>query len=281
MQAIAEWLWELGEAGRVLHALGALEGAAGNISLWLPPNTPGLDEWLTSRFPRAEAGGLPGDATLPPGALLITGTGRRLRDVAARPEATLCALVTTPDGASALRRAPGHDVRPTSELDSHVGIHAALLDDPPRPQAVIHAQPRRLTYLSHIPAYRDAAYLNRRLYRWQPETTALLPEGIGVLPFITPGTPQQGAATTQTLRDHRLLVWSKHGVVARAAGPLAAADLIEYAEAAADYEVMDLMSGGVADGLSEDEQRVIAERFGVAVAALTPQPPLPTLGEGE
>jgi rhamnulose-1-phosphate aldolase len=264
MQTIDDWLWELGEAARVLDALGALEGAAGNISLFLPCETPGLDELLATRFPRAGGYTLPAGSTLPTGVLLITGTGRRLREAAQRPAAVLCAIVRQNDATTWLHRAPGHDVRPTSELDSHVGIHAAVLGQTAAVHAIIHAQPRRLTYLSHIPAYRDAARLNRQLTRWQPETSVMLPEGIGVLPFITPGTPEQGSATTAAMREHRLVVWSKHGVVARSsAGPLAAADLIEYAEAAADYEVMDLMCGQPADGMSEDDVRAVRARFRV------------------
>jgi rhamnulose-1-phosphate aldolase len=264
MQTIDDWLWEFGEAARVLDALGALEGAAGNISLFLPSQTPGLDELLADRFPRAGAFTLPAGAALPHGVLLITGTGRRLREAAHRPAAVLCCLVCEADGRAWLHRAPADDVRPTSELDSHAGIHAAVLDRGPAVHAIIHAQPRRLTYLSHLPAYRDAAHLNRQLARWQPETSVMLPEGIGVLPFITPGTMEQGAATTAAMRDHRLIVWSKHGVVARSsAGPLGAADLHEYTEAAADYEIMDLMCGQPADGMSADEVRAVRARFGV------------------
>jgi rhamnulose-1-phosphate aldolase len=263
MQTIDDWLWELGAAGQTLYDLGALEGAAGNISLFLPDATPGLDDLLRQRLPRSGPFNLPDGAVLPHGVLLITGTGRRLREAATRPEAVLCALVIQ-DGAVWLHRAPEYGVRPTSELDSHVGIHAALLDSVPAVHAIIHAQPRHLTYLSHIPDYRDAAYLNDRLRRWQPETTVMLPEGIAVLPFITPGTPEQGAATTAAIRDHRLLIWSKHGVVARSnAGPLAAADLIEYAEASAAYETLDLACGQPADGMSDDELKAVAARFGV------------------
>jgi rhamnulose-1-phosphate aldolase len=264
MHTIDDWLWEIGEAARVLDSLGALEGAAGNISLFLPRETPGMDELLAARFPRAGAFAAPSGSTFPAGVLLITGTGRRLREAEQRPEAVLCGLVCETDGTAWLHRAADHDVRPTSELDSHVGIHAAVLGQTPATHAIIHAQPRRLTYLSHIPAYRDAPHLNRQLTRWQPETSVMLPEGIAVLPFITPGTPEQGAATTAAMRDHRLVVWSKHGVVARSnAGPLAAADLIEYAEAAADYEVLDLMCGQPADGMSADEVRLVRARFGL------------------
>ena len=209
----------------------------------------------------------PAGTHLAEGVLLITGTGRRLREAAARPERVLCALAFDANSAGAtcrLHAAQNSGVRPTSELDSHLGIHAAVLGDTPGIHAVIHAQPRNLTYLSHIPAYREPARLNRALRRWQPETSVMAPEGVALLPFITPGTPEQGVATASAMRDSRVVVWAKHGVVARSsAGPLAAADLIEYLEAAAAYETLDLLAGQPADGLSAEETRAIARRFGV------------------
>ena len=71
------------------------------------------------------------------------------------------------------------------------------------------------------------------------------------------------------MRHQRLVIWAKHGVVARStSGPLAAADLIDYAEAAAAYEVNDILAGRPADGLSLAELRAIATRFGVSTSLL-------------
>ncbi len=263
------WLREIAEAVTRLNQLGALEGAAGNISLFLPFETPGLKEYLS--FPLSERRDidLPGQPVLPAGVLIITGTGRRLRDIATRPLTVLCAISIADEGKVTLHRVPDLGVEPTSEIDSHVAIHATCLAGSPMPHAIIHAQPPKLTWLSHIPAYRNAARLNRQLLRWQPETVVMLPEGIGIVPFETPATPKHGVGTAWAMRLHPLVVWAKHGVVARSErGPLAAADLIDYAEAAAGYEVNDLLAGRPADGLSLAEMRAIATRFGVPTTLL-------------
>ncbi|MGH9173557.1 MAG: class II aldolase/adducin family protein, partial [Vicinamibacterales bacterium] len=234
IEHLEDWLWEIGEAAQRLCELSALEGSAGNISLFLPADTPGLTAHLTDQFSEEREVTLPGGSELPAGVVVITGAGRRLRDASTHPDAVLCAIVIAENGAATLHRAPGHGVLPTSEIDSHFGIHAAILASRPALHAVVHAQPPKLTWLSQIPSYREQARLNRQLLRWQPETIATLPEGIGILPFETPGTAEQGAATVEAMRRHQLLVWAKHGVVARSTrGPLAATDLIDYAEAAA------------------------------------------------
>lgn len=263
------WFKQITEAGSRMSQIGALEGAAGNISLFLPSGTPGLMDHVISIFSERCQISLPGQHPVPAGVILITGTGRRLRDLATRPGAVLCAIVVDANGKAMLHRTPGHGVEPTSELDSHLGIHAACLNGEPCIHAIIHAQPPKLTWLSHVPAYRSFPRLNRQLLRWQPETIVALPEGIGTLPFETPGTAKQGVGTAWAMRQQRLVVWAKHGVVARSTGgPMAAADLIDYAEAAAAYEVTDLLAGRPADGMSLEELRAVALRFGVSTALI-------------
>ncbi len=269
IEHLDSWFRELAEAGIRLSQISALEGTAGNISLFLPDETPEVIEYVTSMYSERRDYEMSSHAGLPPGVVLVTGTGRRLRDIATRPGAVLCAIVIGADGRAVLHRAPGHGVEPTSEIDSHLGIHAGCLGGVPSIHAIIHAQPPKLTWLSHIPAYRQHERLNRQLLRWQPETIVMLPEGIGVLPFETPGTPKQGGGTAWAMRHQRLVVWAKHGVVARSSrGPLAAADLIDYVEAAAAYEVNDILAGRPADGLSLAELRAIATRFGVSTSLL-------------
>ena len=65
--------------------------------------------------------------------------------------------------------------------------------------AVVHAQPRHLTTLSHIPRCQYEPYLNRHLLRWQPELIAQLPEGSGHVPFLVPGSSELMAATLESL----------------------------------------------------------------------------------
>jgi rhamnulose-1-phosphate aldolase len=130
--------------------------------------------------------------------------------------------------------------------------------------ALIHAQPPHLTYLSHLPAYQDETFLNGQLLRWEPETIVNLPEGIGVLPYRLPGSPALMQANIAGLREHRIVLWSKHGVMARSDQSVTkAADRVEYAETAARYEYMDQVNGRKAEGLSREELQEIVRAFNV------------------
>ena len=61
-----------------------------------------------------------------------------------------------------------------------------------------------------------------------------------------------------------MIVWCKHGVVARSDQSVKrAADRIEYAETAAHYEYLNLVNGEKAEGLSVDEIRAVCRSFNI------------------
>ncbi len=261
--SLDDLLEQIGQAGRRLSEMEASEGAAGNISVCLR-HAPALD----ARFPLFSPLALPHPVPELEGAVfIVSGSGRRLREILDDPCAHLACVQVNADGLSAqLRYAPHRRFeRVTSEFNSHLAVHADqmrahALDF----HAVIHAQPMRLTYLSHIPRYADFRFLNTHLLRWQPETILHLPEGIGFMPFRVPGSNAMMAGNLELLRRHKIVVWAKHGVMARSAHSVKhAADLIDYAETAAKYEYLNLCAGEPAEGLNAEEIRAICAAFNI------------------
>lgn len=81
-----------------------------------------------------------------------------------------------------------------------------------------------------------------------------------MIPFCVPGSPGLMSLTVESLRQHRIVVWAKHGVMARSdISVKRAADRIEYAEAAAKYEYLNLTVGEIGEGLSVEEIRAICQ----------------------
>lgn len=260
---LSELLASIGEGGRRVAAIDAGEGAAGNISICV-----GWPVDPRRLFPQTEEIPLPVPVPHLVGqVVIVTGSGRRLRDIAADPAANLGAVRILPDGATGILHTSPRRLfeNLTSEWNSHLGVHddtVARTDT--NFHAVVHAQPPHLVYLSHVPAYHDEAYFNRRLLRWEPETVVNLPAGLGVLPFMVPGSDTLMAANIESLRTHRIVLWGKHGVMARSdISVTRAVDRIEYAETAARYEYMDLAIGGKAEGLTTDESRAVVSAFRV------------------
>lgn len=253
----------MGQAGRHLAEIEASEGAAGNISICLRwPLEP------RSRFPVVGEIDLPQAVPELAGAtFLVSGSGRRLREIIDEPVANIACLVVQEGGKKATMYT-AYQRRfecVTSEFNSHLAVHYdQMVATGTNFHAVIHAQPVHLTYLSHIPRYQDEAYLNTHLLRWQPETIINLPEGIGFIPFRIPGSAELMTANIECLRTHRIVIWAKHGVMARSdVSVKRAADRVEYAETAAKYEYLNLAAGEAGEGLSADEIRTICRTFNV------------------
>lgn len=260
---IEEYLANIGEAGRRICDIDASEAGAGNISICVDK----LPR-VRSVFPISERIELPLPAPRLAGrTLLVTGSGRRLRQIIDNPLAAIAAVIVEDDGihAEMLTSPQRQFAKLTSEFNSHLAVHDDQVGTRNLPfHAVVHAQPPHLTYLSHVPAYRDTEAMNRRILRWEPESIVALPDGIGVLEFMVPGSAELMAANVAGLREFEIVLWSKHGVMARSdVSVTRAVDRIEYAETGAKYEHMNLTAGGVAEGLSWDEVRAVADAFGV------------------
>lgn len=253
----------MGEAGKHIAAIEASEGAAGNISVCL--------RWpveLRTRFPLVIEKELPQPVPELEGAtFIVSGSGRRLREIIDEPTANLACLVVNKGGKTARMQVSYQRKfeQITSEFNSHLAVHYDQIKTTGSNfHAIIHAQPLHITYLSHIPRYQDERYLNTHLLRWQPETIINLPEGIGLIPFQVPSSPELMAGNVESLRRHRIVIWAKHGVMARSDISIKrTADRVEYAETAAKYEYLNLGVGEIGEGLSADEIRAICSTFNI------------------
>jgi rhamnulose-1-phosphate aldolase len=253
MTELAAIAADIAGAGRRLTDLGACEGAAGNISVFAAS----LSGAPAAREELALPVAVP---ALAGGWVVVTPSGQRLRELHAD---ALAVLHVGPDGrTAALHAAPG--LRPSSEWNSHLAVHA---DHRARRgidhQAIVHAHPRRLVFLSLLPAVTTSAELGERLLRWVPETTQVAPAGVALAAFQLPGSDAQMTATAEALARCRAVVWAKHGIVTRSDVSAAdAADLVEYLEAAAAYELMNLSLGSPASGMTPSERAAVTRAFG-------------------
>lgn len=258
---LEELLTMVGDAGRRLSEIGASEGTAGNISIYIgwpidPHPLFPLEETIAMPLPMPELAGA---------SFLVSGSGRRLREIIQDPTANLGFAVVDGEGKTCLLYSSPRRLfaRVTSEFNSHLAVHRdQIRATGTNFHTIIHVHPPHLTYLSHIPRYQDQTYLNRHLLRWQPELIINLPEGIGFVPFQVPGSPGLMYATLEALRTQRLVVWAKHGVMARSETTIKhTSDCIEYAEAAAHYEYLNLVNQEQGEGLSAEEIRAICRDF--------------------
>lgn len=148
----------------------------------------------------------------------ITGTGRRMRDIARKPLRNAVLINVNNDGTmyrmiSTDSHATG-DVQPTSELSTHLGIHQMIARRQSQEKAVIHTHATEIIALSQLPFFKTPEAINRILWSMHPETMVFIPGGVGFVPYTLPGTDEIASRTISELQQHDVVIWEKHGVFA-------------------------------------------------------------------
>jgi rhamnulose-1-phosphate aldolase len=252
MLEVSGYLWEKGWAER----------NAGNLSIDVTEHIP------LEKSPQRSGSLRKLDFTYPDLAsrcFLVTGSGRRFRDMAKAPAANACILWITEDGAGyhiIWGGQAGPDFRPTSEFPAHLRLHEYMRQTHAQEKVILHTHPIELITLTHLPEYRDEAALNRALWCTHPEVKYNLPKGIGFVPYVIPGSEQLAQATLECFqRGYPVVLWEIHGSVSKAKEPMDAFDLIDIANKAASIVLMCRSAGHTPTGLTKERLDEIARTF--------------------
>jgi len=195
---------------------------------------------------------------------LVTGSGKFFRNVQLNPEENLCVIQVSADGSlyQILWGLRGGGV-PTSEISAHLKSHEVRQQETQGANRVImHCHATNLIALTYVLPPTSAA-ITRALWEGSTECLVVFPEGVGLLPWIVPGTSTIGAATAESMRKHPLTLWPFHGIFGSGANLDEAFGLIDTAEKAAEVLVKVLSMGGMKQSIRTQELRDLAARFQV------------------
>jgi len=196
---------------------------------------------------------------------LVTGSGRRFRDVPKSPEQNVCILRISQDGNSYSMLWGGEavpDFRPTSEFPTHLRLHESLRKEEAVESVILHTHPTELIALTHLPEYHDEAVLNRSLWCLHPEVKYNLPKGIGFVPYALPGSEALAQATADCFqRGYPVVLWEMHGCVAKARTAGEAFDLIDIATKAAKVLLLCRSAGHIPTGLTKQQLDELVRTF--------------------
>ena len=134
---------------------------------------------------------------------------------------------------------------PTSELASHVAVHAVRKEVTAGADRVLyHAHPADVVALTNVLPL-DARTFTRTLWKMLLESMVAFPQGVGVVPWMVPGGSEIAAATADVMRTYDACVWAHHGVFCPGATFDAAFGLMHtIAKAAGIYATARAMNGG-------------------------------------
>jgi len=245
---------DIGEVARFLWERGWAERNAGNLSVDITDITP------ESRGTREQLHKINGRMTpleLAGRTFYVTATGSKFRETASDPEENLLMIRIAGDlrGYRILGDRGGGVTRPTSELATHLRIHGFLRKRGLPQKAVLHTHPIYLIALTHLKAYGSEKAVNRLLWMMHPEVKVVLPEGVGLVPYRCPGTSLLAEATLKSLKDHRVVLWEKHGCAAIGRDIWEAFDLVDTVNKAAQAFFLCRMAGYEPEGLNARQLR--------------------------
>ncbi len=147
----------------------------------------------------------------------VTGTGKRMRDLARKPLKNSLIIKLNDNGNGywiISQKIDGEIFMPTSELPTHLGIHQMIAERGSTEKAVMHTHAHELVTLTHAKEFCDQDVLNKLLWSMHPETMIFVPKGVGFVPFCLPGSADIAAETIKSLQNHDVSLWEKHGVIA-------------------------------------------------------------------
>ena len=197
---------------------------------------------------------------------LITGSGRRFRDLPDDPAANACVLRIDDDGAG-WRLAwggCGAAFKPTSELPTHLALHESLRQHRPDRRVVLHTHPTELIAVSHLAAFGDEDLLNRTLLGTMPEVKVLAPRGVGLVPYHLPGSEALAAATRAVFeRGRDVALWEMHGCLATGRDIEAVFDVIDAINKGARIALLCLAAGQAPKGLTPQQLDELTAAFGL------------------
>lgn len=243
------------------------ERNGGNVSLRLTPEdvAPYLGEFAPQPRTEALTESVPDLADT---YFLVTGSGKFFRNVQLSPSDNLVLLQVNGagDGYSILWGLTAGGL-PTSELASHFQSHVVRKEvTTGSGRVIMHCHATNLIALSFVLKL-DSAHFTRELWEGSTECLVVFPDGVGIVPWMVPGTDGIGNATSEQMRAHSLVLWPFHGIFATGPTLDDAFGLIDTAEKSAEIMVKVRAMGGKKQTISREELIALGRRFGVTPMA--------------
>lgn len=188
------------------------------------------------------------------------GTGKRMRDLARWPMANGSIIRVLDDCASYVIVAD-QMVMPTSELPSHLTVHARQIETGSSYKATVHTHPIELVAMSHNRTFLAKDVLTKILWSMIPETKAFCPLGLGIVPYTLPGSKELADATLKELEDYDVVMWEKHGVFAKGLDVMDAFDQIDVLSKSAKIYVNARAMGFEPEGMSDEQMAEMTRAF--------------------
>jgi rhamnulose-1-phosphate aldolase len=256
---LARKVSEVAEVAGYLWQKGWAERNGGNITVNI---TDIVDDGIRSMPPVSEVKSI--GAVLPnlKGCYFFCkGTNRRMRDLARKPMEN-GSIIRITDDCAGYEIVADNPVLPTSELPSHLSVHNYLIGKGSPYKASLHTHPIELVALTHSGKFLEKDVATKLLWSMIPETKAFCPKGLGMVPYMLPGSVALADATIKAIDDdYDVVMWEKHGVFAVDNDIMAAFDQVDVLNKAAQIYEAGRNMGFEPEGMSDAEMSELTKAF--------------------
>lgn len=193
---------------------------------------------------------------------IVTGSGKYFKNVIADPEANLGVLRVSDDGEQLeLLWGLKDEAVPTSELPSHFMSHIERLKVDPNHRVVIHNHATHVIAMTFIHSL-DENQFTKTLWEMCTECIVVFPDGIGVIPWMVPGSSEIGRETAKKMKAHHAVLWPHHGIFGTGSSIDEAFGLIETIEKAAQIYML-IAHHEIQQRITDQELSDLAKAFNV------------------
>lgn len=195
---------------------------------------------------------------------IVTGSGKFFRNVILDPADTLVLVKVDEKGR-------GYNILwgltngglPTSELAAHFQSHITRIKATGgKDRVIMHCHATNLIALTYVLDL-DSNLFTRLLWEMSTECLVVFPDGVGIVPWMVPGTDGIGDETAKQMHNHALVLWAFHGIFGSGPSLDDAFGLIDTAEKSAEILVKVLSMGGKKQTITTEQLIALSERFNV------------------
>ena len=259
---IKKTILQVSEVAKYLWQKGWAERNAGNISIninhYIKNEIDDISEYPLFELPEKYP-------LLANHYFFVTGTGKRMRDLARSPLKNALNIKISEESNSyyliSKNKQKEDGFMPTSELPTHLAIHQQINSEGKSEKVILHAHALELIALTHSPKVKSKEAINKIVWGMHPEAMTFIPKGVGFVPYTLPGSLEIADKTLHEFKNHDVVLWEKHGVFAIGEDVFETFDSIDIVSKSAKIWFMCKQAGFEPEGLTERQLKELKETF--------------------
>lgn len=195
---------------------------------------------------------------------IVTGSGKYFKNVKSNPEENLGIIRINQTGTAVdILWGFTDGGNPTSELPSHLLSHITRLGQDENHRVIMHNHATNLLAMTFTHELNEKSF-TKTLWQMCTECVVVFPDGVGIIPWMVPGSDLIGEKTAEKMARTRLVVWPHHGIFGAGRTIDETFGLIETAEKAAQiYSIISSHQGGVKQFITDQQLFELCKAFGV------------------